>query len=291
MLFQPDFYPDSTNWLTTITNDALMEPLELNPNDGFIGIYSDYYDEINTLKWGPDLNDPVTALQADQSTYIQFITSYEYFSYIFWQVKSTGCNNYPYGEGCTGTFLGYIHDQYDDPVGDAEIYYTDDYILNNNYNIHHIITDDEGHFFFDGMFARNYHIHKIVFDGINYPTDEYISMEPNDTVNLDFNIYLTEIIDTETSQKSVITNSPNPFSQATTFMINLSTTERCSTCTIDIVNLSGQVAETIEINPSLISGQNHAVYWNTKGNLKSGQYMAFLKSAGHILATHKIIIK
>ncbi len=283
--FQPDFYPDSTNWLTAITNDALVAPLELYPDDGFVGIYSDYYDEINTLKWGPDPYDPVAGLQPNQSSYIHFVTSYEYYDYIFWQVKSTGCNNYPYGGDCTGTFLGFVYDQNGNPVGDAELYYTEDYILDTGYDIHHIITDNSGYYFFDGMLARNYHIHKIVADDVDYPTNEYFSLEPNDTVNLDFTIYTTQTPEWELQETTTLSNFPNPFKKATTFIINLPEINN-PFIVLEICDITGKIVASFEADSKT---KSQSLYWNVGSMLPPGQYLVLLKSNQQILATHKII--
>lgn len=283
----PNVVPDPDEYVTLLTVDDLTQPLDIDPVEDHVGVWIWEGYTLCDLEWGPDPDDIVSGPEPWQSVIISCVAASPDWDYIFWPVKGAAHNCYTGGCSRHGVFTGIVTDQYSNPMPDAEICYLPDGLLFSDYGFSHIITNASGQYQHNYMPARNYHIHKIVFDSVEYLTDEYISIEPNDTVNLDFTIYTTQTAERELQKATTLSNFPNPFKTATTFTINLPEISN-SALTLEVCDISGKMVTSIKADSKI---KSQSLYWNAGSLLPTGQYLVILKSDQQIMATHKITIE
>lgn len=283
----PDVVPNPEDWVTLLTVDDLTQSLEIDPVEDHVGawVWGGYI--LCDLEWGPDPDDIVSGPEPWQSIVISYVAASPDWDYIFWPLKGASHNCYVTGCSKKGVFTGIVTDQYGTPIQSAEICYLPDGLLFSDYGFSHIITDTSGHYSHNYMHARNYHIEKIMFDDAEYPVNEYISIEPNGILNLDFTIYTTQTEKPVLNNETIISNFPNPCKESTTFIINLQK-NIASEVSLEICDITGKVMAYLEADPKI---REQSIYWNPGTSLQPGQYLVLLKTGQEILASHKIIVQ
>jgi hypothetical protein len=287
----PDVVPDPDEWYTLLTAADLELPFDIDPVEDFVDVWDSQGYSYAFLEWAPGPNTMVSGPAPDQSIIIKCVSSTPDYWYLFWPLKSGMHNCFSIGCSARGTFTGFVYDQDGNPVPDAEIFYLPESLLYSDYFFYHIVTNDWGEYINDYMPAKNYYIEKIVVDSVDYIIDEYITIEPNETTTMDFTIYTTHTDELNPILSSSISNYPNPFKQSTTFSINLGKINPTEIYYIEIMNMEGQTVEIIEADATNKPQLSQSIYWNTKGNLEPGQYLACLKSGDQLFSTCKIAIQ
>ena len=287
----PDVVPDPDEWVTLLTADDLTQPLEIDPVEDHVGAWVSGGFTLCDLEWGPDPDDVVSGPEPWQSIVISYVASTPEWNYMFWPLMGASHNCYATACAKHGVFTGYVTDQYNNPVPGGEICYLPDELLFSEFGFYHIITDASGQYLHPYMPARNYHIEKIMFDDAEYPVDEFISIEPNDTLNLDFTIYLTDINTVANTNKASIRNFPNPFSNVTSFSGCIPDHTPGEVCAIEIVNIAGKIVAIINISSNTWGSGGFSTDWNAGAHLAKGTYFARLKTGKEMIATTKITIK
>lgn len=287
--FRPDFLPDFSSPRTIITQDALENTVSINPVADqiyvdFPGSYS--YD---FLDWG---NSPQAAVNGPLPGQTLILSLFSYnvnWNYVWFTVKGDSPDCYYSGCNHSGIFEGFVNDENGNPMVNSEIIYLPDYFYSGGYSFAHIYTNTTGFFHAEYLPAKNYHIHKIIHEEIEYAVDEYISIEPNETTTLDFEIVLTGTNENKAHKDANISNAPNPFSSTTDFIIDLPSSNKNPILVFS--DLMGKIVEIVEIRPAQIKNNLATFTWENARSLSSGTYVVALKSENSTLATHKITIE
>jgi hypothetical protein len=289
--FKDDFLPDFINYNTVITKNALNTPLELNPEHDDILIYWSGGFNFMNLEWGDQPTDPVSGPDEGQSLVVELVHATIFWDYTWWLVKATEPCAFTYECNNKGVFEGYLLDQNNTPITNAEIFYVDEDMLMTSGSFQHLITNDSGYFFHDKIYACNYHIHKIELDDIEYEYDEYISIEPGQTNTYTFLMDFTVIPENPDPSLAFIANYPNPFSNQTTFNISLPAGLNQGDMELKISDVLGRLVASLDIDSNLIGEGNINLTWKNDLPLGAGNYIALLTANGAVLATNKITIK
>jgi len=290
-IFKEDFLPDFNEELTIITNDALLYPVQLHREmDHIYTFWSGGYNYFMPLEWGNSYSYRVFGPNPGQSLILRLVYEDNYFNPEFWLLKS----NDPYllgGDGKTwGIFQGFIYDQNNNPVANAELRYVDDYYFEPSWWFYPIITDQNGHFYKDYMDACNYHIHGIVIDSVEYDFDQYISIEPDSVNTYNFNMVITQVPDLHKSGTVKITNSPNPFSDKTIFKIDVDENQHTQNMNLIISDMTGRIISVIPLNGLVARDQTLSISWENDHHLPAGSYLISLTDSGRTIATNKMMI-
>jgi len=289
-IFKEDFLPDFNTYTTVITNDALQYPLELNPEQDHIYIDWNGGFQFMDLSWGDSPSAVVSGPGEGQALEVAYVWGDENWDYTFWLVKANEPCVLSWDCIYKGMFSGFVVDQNEQPIPNAEIRYVSPYLMQATYTFPALITNDSGYFCHDHLFARNYHIYEIVVDGIEYEYDEYVSIEPGQTNTYTFNMDFTLLPENPNPSFAYITNYPNPFSSQTTFRISLPTGSYMSDLELTISDMLGRVVASLDIDSNSIGEGNINMTWKNDLSLGSGNYIALLTSNGAVLATNKITI-
>ena len=289
--FDPDFLPDFNSGLTIITRDALLNTVNINQIDDHISVYFDQGYTLADLEWGPSEQDGVSGPLPGQTLMISLFTYNQYFNYEWFTVKGNAPNCYYGGCSYKGIFEGHVRDENGNPVANAEIVYLPNYFYYGGYYFSHILTDPNGYFYYDYMPAKNFHIHKIIIDEVEYDVDEFIQVEPNETTSMDFEIVITGMDDNLAHKEATISNSPNPFSGQTTFLVKLPAKNGKEHPVLYITDMLGQIVDIVEIRSSQIKNNTATISWTKEPSLPSGNYIVVLKDGNTKLCTHKITIE
>ncbi len=290
-VFKEDFLPDFNTYNTVITKDALEYPIELNPINDFIEIYwSGGFGFLN-LEWGSYTTAPVSGPNEGQALMVEFVYGDENYNYTFWLVKANEPYYLPTQTIVRGIFNGYILDNNNSPIPNAEIRYVNEYLMQSLYNFPPLVTDETGYFCHDNLLARNYHIYKIVIDESDYEFDEYVSIEPDSTNSYTFNLDFTMIPENPDPSFARLINYPNPFSTQTTFTIDLPAGLAKGDLTLNILDFVGRAVSVVFIGSNAIDDNQLSFTWKNDLPLGTGNYIGLLKADGAILATQKISIK
>lgn len=291
-VFKDDFLPDFNTYETIITEEALVYPHELYRNQDYIHTYwSQSWFLFMDLSWENSVTAPVNAPLPGQSLMVTMVYEDEYFNPEFWLVKRSAPGFLGYNGLKTGEFEGFLFDQNEMPVANAQIKYVPDWMTNPPNFFPPLITNEEGYFYDNYLWARNYHLHGIVIDGVNYDFDKYVSIEP-DSVNTCFlQMVLTGINSEPPDTRPKISNYPNPFADATTFILHTSGNGNLQSPVMKIMGVMGQVVSNQSVT---ISGnENNFVKftWKNTENLPSGIYSYLLIDKGLTVATGKMLIQ
>lgn len=291
-VFKDDFLPDFNTYNTVITEDALVYPHQLYRNQDHIQVYwSQAWFNFMNLTWGNSVTAPVKAPLPGQSLMVAMVYEDEYFNPEFWLVKRSAPGFLGYNGLITGEFEGFLYDQNEMPVANAQIKYVPDWMTNPPNYFPPLITNEEGYFYDNYLWARNYHLHGIVIDGVDYDFDKYISIEPDSINTFFFQMVLTGADSEIHTRSNHISNSPNPFSYQTTFVLQAANDCKLQSPVLKIVGLLGQA---VSLQPvSFSSNENNIIKftWENSENLPSGIYFYQLIDNGLSVATGKMSIR
>lgn len=289
-VFKEDFLPDFSNYYTIITQDALVYPHQLSRVADYITTYVYGGYPLMDLVWGTSPTAPVKGPFEGQSLVVVFVYEDNYYDPVFWLCKSSA-PNFPGGNGTVyGTFNGYLFDQNNNPVVDAEIKYVPDELTNPPNYFPPLLTDQNGYFFKESLPARNYHLHRVVIDEVDYDFNEFISIEPDSVNTYHFNMVITQVPDLLRSGTVKITNSPNPFSDKTVFNINLDENQHFQNMNLIISDMAGRILSIIPLNGFVSNDQKMNFTWENNHQLPSGSYLISLSDSGKTLSTSKMTI-
>lgn len=289
--FQPDFLPDMEEAVTLITNDALFQPIEVDPTEDQVGARVDEGYSLAFLDWGPDPGDMVSGPAPGQSLVLSMVAYNMNYNYIYWTVKGESRDCFENSCWKWGTFTGSVVDQSGNPVQGAEICYLCDELLFSGYTFTHLVTGADGNYEFGYMPARNYHIEKIMIDGAEYLTDEYITIEPNQTTTLDFTVILTGAEEHSSQRGISLSNYPNPFRGKTNFSIFIPENNFNQAMVIRVADISGKVIGIIPVDTSASKDGKMSITWNPGETVAPGVYFASLIAVNRTLVVHKITIE
>jgi hypothetical protein len=295
LLINPNVVPDFQQPYTTITVYDLLETVMLSPNAGEIELYYDEYSYnwiIQEFSWGTPPGSAVGPVLPGQSINWLPVVFYENYEVVWMAVK----NAEPYytnGYGdFQGIFTGYLKDHNNNPVIDAEIKYVSDNIMWPNSNYTPLITGEGGYFQKD-IYARNYNLSGVVKDGIEYPMDYWLIVEPGTIITMDIVVDMTVgIAEAEKIYHVTLNNHPNPFSDQTTIELKIDDATHFSSGNIRITGMNGSIIAVIPLTRSKFNNNiMHYVWNNTREyNLPDGQYLVTVTMDERQVATKKMII-
>lgn len=289
--FKDDFLPDFNSYHTIITNDALITPLELDPVSDYIEINWDGWFEIMDLSWGDSPYSAVSGPGEGQSLVVDFVWGDENWNYTFWLVKANEPCDLSWNCITKGVFDGYLLDNNDVPIPNAEIRYVSEYLMQAYYIFPQLITDETGYFCHDDLFARNYHLYKVVIDGVDYDFDEYVSIEPAAENNFTFSLDITMVPENPNQSFAQLVNFPNPFSTQTNFIIDVPDGLSGNGMSLHILDVLGREVNDVNIDLNSTEEGRVSLIWENDLSLGAGNYIALLISNGAVLASNKITIK
>ncbi|MEZ5198621.1 MAG: hypothetical protein R2764_20215 [Bacteroidales bacterium] len=295
LIFVNGFLPDLSVSYTIITNDNLINPVEIERSGDIIT--SSWYDPVNgnigftTLAWNDVLPSPVFGPLEGQSLSIVMIPVEEYI-YEWWLVKNSNPYIFGWPDNTYGTFAGCVLDINHIPVPNARIDYIESYYIEFPYNVFDtLITNDTGYFSIPYMPARNYYITKIVKNNMAYFINDYISIEPDSVNFYEFNIdYIVGQPDVKTSENYKISNFPNPTNGNTEFVIDCKGNQPPDNAYIKINDINGKKLTVLPVsNPPDGNGQIK-INWQNQSGLEVGNFIYTLIQGDDILATGKMMI-
>ena len=290
-IFKEDFLPDFTTYTTIITNDALEYPRELNPVNDYIEIYWDGGFDFVNLGWGSWPSAPVCGPVEGQALVAVLVYVDENSNLTYWLVKANEPSYLPSQSVIKGIFSGYLLDQNNAPIPDAEIRYVSDYLMQASYIFPPLITDETGYFCNDNMLACNYHLYKIVIDDVDYEFDEYVSIEPDEINSYMFNLNFTRVPENPDPSFARLINYPNPFSTQTIFMVDLPAGSIKGDLILKISDIVGRVVSVVFIDSNMIEDNQLSLTWENDIPLGAGNYIVLLTADGATLVTQKICIQ
>jgi len=289
--FKDDFLPDFNYYCTLVSNEALLSPVDVNPISDYIAVDWNGGFDFMDLYWSNSPTASVSGPDDGQALVVSYVWGDENYNYTFWLVKATEPCNFWGSCNDRGVFDGYIVDQFEIPIPNAEIRYVSPYLMQASYVFPALITNDSGYFCHNNLFARNYHIYEIVIDDVVYEYDQYISVEPDQTNTYTFLMDFTVIPENPDLSAAYITNYPNPFSSQTTFSISLPAGSNPSDIDLKISDMLGRFVNTIEVDRCNFEDNKVHMKWENDLPLVSGNYIVLLISNGAVLASNNIIIK
>jgi len=276
-----------------VNQDSMLTPLSINKNGDFLQVRQEYdgewFDVCLPVYFGDYPDSWVNAPNEGQSLGRIFFSDPWGWGEDFFLVKnntpSLGSN--PYYVNTRGTFSGYVFDQQQNPIPNAQIhyfYYCDD-----------IYTDQNGYFENNYMYGMNYNV-TVYVDDIAM-MDTLITIEPDSTTYCEFYINLYSV-DEEQLQgsKIILSNYPNPFIESTT--ISFSAADLRGLTQIRIYNIKGQKIKTLECGESLSTKapicRNYSISWDGKNESDvlqpPGFYFYSLEIDGKKVKTNKMIM-
>ncbi|MCD4696640.1 MAG: T9SS type A sorting domain-containing protein, partial [Bacteroidales bacterium] len=170
-----------------------------------------------------------------------------------------------------GSLAGYVFDLNNNPVSGATIL--------------DVYTNDSGYFIKPDLYCSIYWFLKIYYGGVYYFYPDDFIIEPYDTNLRMFQIdtLLSGILAPQQLHPNV-TNHPNPFTEFTSFHIQIPAEINFYTASLDIYDLSGKLVDRIKI-----SSFQSSVEWNSEGH-KPGIYLYNVVLDNKPFATKKMII-
>jgi len=284
--FKDDFQYIPGSWYTVITNDALKNPVIISPSIGYISV-SYYNMYMPGLSWSNNPNASVNGPEEGQSLNNYPLVLLDFTVLDWWTIKGNKINCYNSNCSIFGYFSGYLTDQNNNPIPNAEIRYLQDFFMQAMF-FSPLITNQNGYFNRE-LPAKNYHLFKIIIDGIDYEFDERVTIEPGENNHYDFQIVVSQVNETFANPSPGIANFPNPFSTKTTFYINLDGDYLNLNPMLEIVDMSGKIATIIDLKGATFSGNQMTLEWHNK-SLPPGSYFATVRLDGISRYSHKIII-
>ena len=294
LLLEPGFMPDFSQMYTILTNEHLINPVEIERTSDCITSFWDDpyfgYLEFTTLSWNDVLPSPVCSPFEGQALSIIMIPI-EDMMYEWWLVK----NNNPLTTGGSynvyGSFEGYIYDQNNIPIPNARIQYIEPYYLQVPYNCFDtLITDNTGYFTIS-IPARNYYVSHVHKNNQQYFINEYVSIEPDSINFYEFTIdYIVGYQNFEIVKNFNIYNFPNPFVKQTEFVIDCKINQPLNNSHIRIRDMSGKVLSILPVSNLPDEKGQIKIKWLNSACLGAGHYIYSLYQDQDILATGKMII-
>ncbi len=291
-VFKEDFLPDFTTYETIITQQALVYPHQMFRESDYVYAYwPEGWFEFMYLEWGNSLYDPVKGPYPGQSLIPVFVHEDEFYNPEYWLVKCSAPWFLGNGGLVTGEFEGFLFDQDEMPVANAEIKYVEEYLLNPNSYFPPLITNESGYFFHDEMLACNFHLYGVEIDGVDYDFNDFVSIEPDSTNTVFLQVVLTEVHSEHPDTRPKISNFPNPFNDFTTFVLQFPGNCTLQYPVLKIVGLMGQV---VSQQPVTITRNEYNIVkftWTNTEKLPSGIYSCQLIDKGLSIATGKMLIQ
>lgn len=291
-VFNEDFLPDFNTYETIITEEALVYPHQIFRNADYIQtVWPEGWFDFMFLDWGNSWGDPVKGPSPGQSLVPVVVYEDEFYNVEFWLVKCSSPWFLGNGGLVTGEFEGFLYDQNEMPVANAQIKYVPDWMTDPPYFFPPLITDQSGYFYDNSLYACNYHLHGVIIDGFDYDFDEYVSIEPDSVNSFVFNLVITGETEKKPAEVIKVSNFPNPFSDFTTFLIQIPDNYRFETPILKIMNTMGQKVSELQI--IMIPGEDSQIKfgWKNPDNLPSGVYCYQLLMNGITASTGKMTIR
>jgi len=274
--------------LLVVTENDLQSYLFVDPAGDDLSIEENYNGSwyvLDVIYFGDYQNSWVSPLWEGESVIQQ---EFNYWGEPFyWTVKNKppSPGSSAYHTDARGTFSGYVLDKFSNAVPGAWIKYCHE----ADPLLEPIYSDSTGYFFCDNMFSREYDVEIIISEEIFW-TDHIV-------VELDSNNYYEFIIDSiavathehEKLQEFDIRNHPNPFTNNTTFDLNVPESYRWNEAQITIMDMNGKIVDRIEYhNSGDETGQK--INWHAPSDLKPGIYIYTLEIDNNRIASNKMIL-
>lgn len=292
MMIKPEVEPDFSQDFTVITNDDLIQPVELNPESGYLML--EYYSSwaIQDFSWGMPPGKAVGPVQPGQSINWLPMVFFENYEVMWMPIKNAS----PYFTGgyglFKGHFQGYLKDHNNNPVTDAEIRYVSPYIMWPNSSFTPLITTTGGYFEKE-LYAKNYKLSNVIMDEVEYPIDYWLVMEPNTTITMDIMVDMTVgIAKPDKIYHLTLTNFPNPFSDQTTIELKIGDETRFNDGFMSISSMTGATITVIPLSRSKFSDNIFRYKWNSTldQSLPNGQYLITVTMDNRQVAASKMVV-
>ncbi|MEA3476124.1 MAG: FlgD immunoglobulin-like domain containing protein [Candidatus Cloacimonadota bacterium] len=276
-----------------VNQDSMLTFLSINKNGDFLQVGEEYdgewFDVCLPVYFGDYPDSWVNAPYEGQSLARVIFEIYNppwsdiYFYLVKDNIPSLGYN--PYQANTVGAFSGYVFDQQQNPISNAQIHYF--------YCCDDIYTNQNGYFENNYMYGINYNV-TIYVDDIAM-MDTLITIEPDSTTYCEFYIDIYSV-DKEQLQRSkiILSNYPNPFIKSTTISFSATSLLRQLADTpgqakINIYNIKGQLVKQLSID-----NRQSSIEWDGKNESDvlqpPGFYFYSLEIDGKKVKTNKMIM-
>ncbi|MBP6978150.1 MAG: hypothetical protein PHD61_07210 [Bacteroidales bacterium] len=291
--FKPGIDLYGLEWIL-ITQDSMLSSLSINKFGDFIEI-----EQGDDGYWWP-LGMPIYFGDIEYS-YVNYplpgqsivnTLVYEGYDDYYWTVKdnSPTLGSSFFQTTTAGVFSGRVLDQNLEPVSDIQIKYCNDYLLGQI--LHPIFTDDGG-FFAQIMFGRNYEISFIHSN--SSLLDTTVTIEPDSMTWCNYyldTVLLPEAVDNMKTLALSFKNFPNPFSDNTTFVIQLPEDTHYQEGRIIVYDMTGREVYDRIIGQEITDTAPVFHHWDLAGNpavVSPGEYISCLVLDGIVVAKNKSI--
>jgi len=278
--------------LVIVTEADLQGPLYINPEGDVLIIEENSgsgWWEMDKICFGNHPDSWVSAPIGGESIVRQaFGSSFDHF---YWIVKNKPPtpDSLPHWTDSRGTLSGYVLDKYSIGIPWPWIKYCEEPLLGVNPYLSTIYADSSGYFFCDNMFAREYDIEIIMYDKVYW--NDHIIIEPDSNNYYEFVIDSIAVGLPETSLPPAIDicNYPNPFTNNTTFDLNIPHNYYWNEAQITIVDINGKIVDRIEYHNSGDKAEQK-INWHAPSDLDPGIYIYALEIDNKRIASNRMIL-
>ncbi len=291
--FKPGIDTYGLEWIL-ITQDSMLSSLSINRFGDFIEIEQGddgYWSPLGWPIYFGDIEYSYVNYPFPGQSIVNTLVYYgEYYDY-YWVVKD---NSPTLGSSflqatTVGSLAGRVLDQNLDPISGIQIKYCPDNLL--SWILDPIYTSHEG-YFSNYMYARNYGI-SLIWNETSL-LDTSVTVEPDSTTWCDYilDTVLVHVSSSIQGQELSFGNFPNPFSDNTTFVIQLPEDTHYQEGRIIVYDMTGREVYDRMIGQEITGTATVFHHWDLAGNpavVSPGEYISCLVLDGIVVAKNKSI--
>ncbi len=280
-----------------VTQDDFASTFTINPEGDFLHLQTFYNGEwLDIDYWGIGFGN-ISQFHMTGAPLGDESIAYQYFydssgEGDFWIVKEkpNSIGSYAFDVNKRAAFSGYVLDRVNEPLPDIKLEYCPEYFhYYTTPSVPVIMTNTQGYFHTEYMFCRNYTM-KFYHDG-QLLSDTNIVIEPDSLNYFEFKLdtLLTGINENVgTVPHFLIRNAPNPCSNLTEFIIEISQINHNQAGVIKIYNDEGIIVDIIPVE--MTAGKQEISYDTSAKSLPNGVYPCKLEIGHQCKASAKMII-
>lgn len=278
-----------------ITGSDFETPFNINQAGDYIYLEEYYQGEWNQYDYygfgfGNIPGSEVSAPIGEESIARQeFSDSYD--NYDYWTVKElpNTIGSSPFQVSERAEFSGFVKDKNDNPLPGIELYYCPPQFHYNTPGVPYIITDENGYFFTANMFCKKYNISFLFEEGEIGDTSIFVEPDSANYFEFKLDTLLTGIDEYKPATTSYsVYNIPNPLSNQTTFIVEVSGQIHHQKGIIKIYSSEGYIIDILPIE--IYEGKQELNYNINDKSLASGIYYYSLEIGHQKVATGKMVI-
>ncbi|HOW24254.1 MAG TPA: hypothetical protein PK711_01170 [Bacteroidales bacterium] len=291
--FKPGIDVTESGWVI-ITQDSMLSPLAINKYGDFIQFrfyHNGSWNTVNSPTYFGDMEDSQVNYPFEGQSIVNTTIIYGQNWMDFWTVKENDptLGSSFYQVTTYGTLSGRVLNQNLEPVAGIQVQYCPPYFLGQS--LSPIFTDNEGYFCSPPeMLARNYAI-SLIWNETSL-LDTCVTVEPDSTTWCDYilDTVLVKVPSSIKGQELSFGNFPNPFSDNTTFVIQLPEDTHYQEGRIIVYDMTGREVYDRVIGQEMTGTAPVFHHWDLAGNPASvspGEYISCLVLDGIVVAKNK----